>query len=147
MLFYNTLVEQHFFLEICMFKNMKKKLTVIFASLALCFVSVGCSMDWDPFWTVYTDTWTYDMYKDSFDDTITFGAYKKKEFSEAEWDYYKDIFEDGDRHFYEKEEISDWLLVHDLSEENSKKEAAWLTLIDHGFIVIRDGAEVHFISK
>lgn len=49
-----------------MLKNMKKKLTVIFASLALCFVSVGCSMDWDPFWTVYTDTWTYDMYKDFF---------------------------------------------------------------------------------
>ena len=45
-----------------MLKNMKKKLTVIFASLALCFVSVGCSMDWDPFWTVYTDTWSYYEY-------------------------------------------------------------------------------------
>ena len=111
-----------------MLKNMKKKLTVIFASLALCFVSVGCSMDWDPFWTVYTDTWTYDMYKDCFNDTITSGAYKKLEFSE-------------------KEEISDWLLVHGLSEENSKKEAAWLTLIDHGFIVIRNFNEVYFISK
>ena len=34
------------------------------------------------------------------------------------------IFEEGTRHFYEKEEISDWLLVHGLSEENSKIEAA-----------------------
>ena len=48
---------------------------------------------------------------------------------------------------YEKEEISDWLLVRGLSEENSKKEAAWLTLIDHGFIVIRDFNTVYFISK
>lgn len=147
MLFYNILVEQHFFLEMRMLKNMKKKLTVILASLALCFVSVGCTMNWDPFWTVYTDTWTYDMYKDCFDDTITSGAYKKKEFSEAEWKEYKYIFEEGTRHFYEKEEISDWLLVHDLSEENSKKEAAWLTLVDHGCIVIRNFNEVYFISK
>lgn len=80
MLFYNILVEQHFFLEMRMLKNMKKKLTVIFASLALCFVSAGCSMDWDPFWTVYTDTWTYDMYKDCFDDTITSGLIKKGNF-------------------------------------------------------------------
>lgn len=147
MLFYNILVEQHFFLEMRMLKNMKKKLTVIFASLALCFVSVGCSMDWDPFWTVYTDTWSYYEYVYFFEDEITSGAYKKKEFSEADWEEYKYIFEEGTRHFYEKEEISDWLLVHDLSEENSKKEAAWLTLIDHGFIVIRDGDKVHFISK
>lgn len=82
-----------------------------------------------------------------FDDTITSGAYKKLEFSEAEWKEYKYIFEEGTRHFYEKEEISDWLLVHGLSEENSKKEAAWLTLIDHGFIVIRNFNEVYFISK
>ena len=63
------------------------------------------------------------------------------------WDYYKDIFEDGDRHFYEKEEISDWLLVHGLSEEKAKVEAAWLTLVDHGCIVIRNFNEVYFISK
>ena len=147
MLFYNILVEQHFFLEMRMLKNMKKKLTVIFASLALCFVSVGCSMDWDPFWTVYTDTWSYYEYVYFFEDEISLGMYKTLPFTEDEWDYYKDIFEDGDRHFYEKEEISDWLLVHDLSEENSKKEAAWLTLIDHGFIVIRNFNEVYFISK
>jgi hypothetical protein len=77
MLFYNILVEQHFFLEMRMLKNMKKKLTVIFASLALCFVSVGCSMDWDPFWTVYTDTWSYYEYVYFFEDEISLGMYKK----------------------------------------------------------------------
>ena len=147
MLFYNILVEQHFFLEMRMLKNMKKKLTVIFASLALCFVSVGCSMNWDPFWTVYTDTWSYYEYVYFFEDEISLGMYKTLPFTEDEWDYYKDIFEDGDRCFYEKEDIIDWLYVNGLSEEKAKVEAAWLTLVDHGFIVIRDGDKVHFISK
>jgi hypothetical protein len=105
-----------------MLKNMKKKLTVIFASLALCFVSVGCSMDWDPFWTVYTDTWSYYEYVYFFEDEISLGMYKKLAFTEDEWDYYKDIFEDGDRCFYEKEDIIDWLYVNGLSEEDAKKE-------------------------
>ena len=147
MLFCNILVEQHFFLEMRMLKNMKKKLTVIFASLALCFVSVGCSMDWDPFWTVYTDTWSYYDYVYFFEDEISLGMYKKLAFTDDEWDYYKDIFEDGDRCFYEKEEIIDWIYANGISEEDAKKEGTWLTINDHGFIVIREGDKVHFISK
>jgi hypothetical protein len=75
-----------------MFKNMKKKLTVIFASLALCFVSVGCSMDWDSYWTVYTDIWDYYDFSYYFRSEISDDCYKHMELTDDEWDDFRYVF-------------------------------------------------------
>lgn len=147
MLFYNILVEQHFFLEMRMLKNMKKKLTVIFASLALCFVSAGCSMDWDSYWTVYTDIWDYYDFSYYFRSEISDDCYKHLELTDDEWDDFRDVFEDGTRHFYNKEQINDWFIARGFDVEQASIETSWFSIVDHGFVAIRDGDCVYTISK
>lgn len=126
---------------------MKKKLTIILSTLLVCFGSVSCTMDWQPIYTIYTDIWSYSDYKYVFKDYITDGYYQRLEMSEEDWDDVGYIFEDGTKHFYNREQITDWFIAHDFGEEEAEKETAWLTIVEHGLISARAGDFVYLISK
>ena len=97
-----------------MFKSIKKKLIVIFTSLLVCFFSVGCTMDWDSYWTVYTDIWDYYDFTYCFRSEISDDCYKHLELTDDEWDDFRDVFEDGTRHFYNKEQPILFLWIQQL---------------------------------
>ena len=125
-----------------------KRLFTLLVTLAILFVTTiafqSCSNEK---FTVWTDTATYTEFQTSFQTTLTDGHYVRYELSKEEWaNISKGLTSEG-RHRWDEETIKKWLISNGFGETEARKESSWLTLIDHGFVVVRDGNIVYLILK
>ena len=53
------------------------------------------------------------------------------ELTDDEWDDFRDVFEDGTRHFYNKEQINDWFIARGFDVEQASIETSWFSIVDN----------------
>ena len=69
------------------------------------------------------------------------------EVSSDQWkEMSKSLTSEG-RYRWSEEEIKKWLIGNGFGDSEARKESSWLTMVDHGFLVTRDGNLVYLILK
>ena len=127
-----------------------KKIWLLFVVL-LIFCFSGCDSsgggDKEEEYTVWTDVETYAEFQAAFGTTIEDGYYIRLEFTSSQWAAISPGLTSEYRHSWTKSQIKDWLIGRGFGDYESTKESAWMTTIDHGFIVSRTGQTVYYILK
>ena len=101
----------------------------------------------DEKFTVWTETETYTQFYNSTQVTINDGYYIRLEIPSDQWkEMSKNLTSEG-RHRWSEEEIKKWLIGNGFGDSEARKESSWLTMVNHGFLVTRDGNLVYLILK
>lgn len=116
--------------------------TITFCVLAISFQS--CS---DDKYTVWTDTMTYADFQNSSQITLGDGNYIKVEISQANWEEIAKSLTSEGRHRWDEATIKKWFISYGFGETEARRESSWLTIVDHGFVVVRNGNIVNMILK
>lgn len=96
---------------------------------------------------VWTETETYTEFQSIFNTSLNDGYYVRVEITNEQWkEIGKNLTSEG-RHKWDEATIKKWLISNGFGETEATKESSWLTLINHGFIVARDGNLVYLILK
>ena len=131
---------------------MKRKIMLLTIAAFLLTV-IGCS---NPFiipteetYTVWTGSAPYSLIQ-SEGLTLDDGCYWYIEFTKSQWnEYYNSIAVEMDeyKHYWTKAQIKDYLIGRGFDNSEATKRSSWLTTINHGFIIDREGSMVHMILK
>ena len=132
---------------------MKRKIilgSVVFMILT-CFL--GCSnpsnIPTEETYTIWTGSAPYSVVQ-AEGLTLDDGYYWRCEVTKSQWNELYSSFlveNDEDRHYWTKVQIKDYLIGRGFGNSEATKESAWLTTINHGFIIDREGSMVHMIIK
>ena len=125
-------------------------LLAVVVLLSICISFVGCQNnvgDDEDTYTVWTDVSTYSEFQSAFGTTLADGMYIRLEFTSSQWSQISDSLTSEGRHSWTKTQIKDWLIGRGFGDTESTQESAWLTTIDHGFLVTRTGSTVYYILK
>lgn len=98
-------------------------------------------------YTVWTDSSTYSEFASSFNTTLEDGYYKRVEIDHASWVEISKYLTNEGKHSWTEATIKKWLFSNGFGDYESTKEASWLALVDHGFLVTRTGNMVYYIMK
>ena len=122
---------------------MKKFFILLTAVLmTVCFQSCN-----DDKYTVWTETETYSDFQNHFNTTLEDGYYKRLEITNAQWKQIGPNLTSEGRHRWSEEEIKKWLIGNGFGNDEAQKESSWLAMVNHGFLVTRDGNLVYMILK
>lgn len=122
-----------------------KKLLALFMMAVMAFGFQSCEGGGK--YTVWTDTTTYSNFQSSFQTTLSDGYYVRIEISSDQWNEISKSLTSEGRHRWNEAEIKKWLIGNGFGEYEATKESSWLVMINHGFIVTRDGNLVYMILK
>ena len=126
---------------------MKKLFTKFLSFAILCTMALSFQSCGEEKYTVWTETDTYAEFQQAFQTNLSDGYYVRCELTNEFWkDYCKDLPSEG-KHSWTEETIKKWLISNGFGESEARKESSWLVLVNHGFIVVRDGNLVYMILK
>ena len=128
---------------------MKKKIVTLLPLIILLMTvfSLQSCIHIEPTYTILTDTETYDEFMFRFQARLEDGFYVREYLTGAQWeDLSRSISYEG-RHRWSEAEIKKWLMAIGFGEAESTKEASWISLVNHGYIVSRDGNLVYVVLK
>ena len=132
---------------------MKRKNILGFVVFMILTCFLGCSnlstIPTEETYTVWTGSAPYSLIQ-SEGLTLDDGCYWYIEFTKSQWnEYYNSIVVEMDeyKHYWTKAQIKDYLIERGFDNSKATKESAWLTTINHGFIIDREGSMVHMILK
>lgn len=101
----------------------------------------------DEKYTVWTDTETYSQFVSETDTTLGDGNYIKVEIGQATWEEMaKSLISEG-RHRWDETTIKKWFFSYGFGETEATRESSWLTIVDYGVVVVRNGNIVNMILK
>ena len=125
---------------------MKKLITLLI--ICILFVTAiamqSCS---DEKYTVWTETDYYSDWIDSGGTAIHEGNYVKIEIASSNWaEISKSLTNEG-KHRWDEATIKKWLIGNGFGETEATREAAWLSLVNHGMILHHDNNMLHIIVK
>lgn len=131
---------------------MKRKIMLLTITVFLLTV-IGCSnpstIPTEETYTVWAGSAPYSVVQ-AEGLTLDDGYYWYVEITKSQWnEYYSSLVEDGNeyRHSWTKAQIKDYLIGRGFGNSEATKRSTWLTTIEHGFIVVREGSMVHMILK
>lgn len=133
---------------------MKRKIMLLTITAFLLTV-ISCS---NPFnilteetYTVWTGSAPYSLIQ-SEGLTLDDGWYCYIEFTKSQWnefEFYSSFMVEMDeyKHYWTKAQIKDYLISRGFGNSEATKRSSWLTTINHGLIIVREGSMVHMIIK
>ena len=131
---------------------MKRKIMLLTIAAFLLTV-IGCRNPFiiptEEIYTVWTVSAPYSLIQ-SEGLTLDNGCYWYIEFAKSQWNEYYNSFVvemDEYRHYWTKAQIKDYLIGRGLGNSEATKRSSWLTTIEHGFIIAREGSMIHMIIK
>lgn len=131
---------------------MKRKI-ILLTITAFLLTVISCSnpsnIPTEETYTVWTDSVPYSLIQTE-GLTLDDGYYWCIEFTKSQWnEFYSDFIIEMDeyRHSWTKAKIKDYLIGRGFGNSEATKESSWLTTIEHGFIVVREGSMVYMIVK
>lgn len=121
-----------------------KKLFILLTAVLMTVCFQSCN---DDKYTVWTETETYSDFQNHFNTTLEDGYYKRLEITNAQWEQIGPNLTSEGRHRWSEEEIKKWLIGNGFGNDEARKESSWLAMVNHGFLVTRDGNLVYMILK
>ncbi len=101
----------------------------------------------DEKYTIWTDTGSYSEFQNAFQTTLTDGYFIRIEIRDSDWaELSKSLTSDG-KHRWDEATIKKWLIDIGFGTAEAGKEASWLTLVNHGLIVLRENNIVYYVLK
>ena len=98
-------------------------------------------------YTVWTDTETYTQFVNETGTTLGDGNYIKVEIGKATWDEMAKSLSSEGRHRWDEATIKKWFISYGFGQTEATRESSWLTIVDHGLVVVRNGNIVNMILK
>jgi hypothetical protein len=132
-----------------------KKDYALFIILILGYL-IGCQNDVtdvtnEEIYTVWTNAITDSEFQSACGISTTDGYYVNvEENSSILWDLSEklsSLLSNKDPHYWTKSKIKDWFIGRGFGESESTQEAAWITTVNHGFVVSRTRGTVYYILK
>jgi hypothetical protein len=124
-----------------------KKLFHLLAVVVLLITAISFQSCSDEKYTVWTDTETYSQFVSETGTTLGDGNYIKVEIAQVNWEeMVKSLTSEG-RHKWDEATIKKWFISYGFGETEATRESSWLTIVDHGFVVVRNGNIVNMILK
>jgi len=124
-----------------------KKLFHLLTVVVLLIAAISFQSCSDEKYTVWTDTETYSQFVSETGATLGDGNYIKVEIAQANWEeMVKSLTSEG-RHKWDEATIKKWFISYGFGETEATRESSWLTIVDHGFVVVRNGNIVNMILK
>lgn len=124
-----------------------KKLFSLLAIAVLTLTAISFQSCKDDKYTVWTETVTYSEYYQAFGTSLDDGYYKRFELTDDQWNTVSKNLTSEGKHRWSESEIKKWLIGNGFGDSEATKESSWLTTVDHGLIVTRDGYFVSMILK
>ena len=121
-----------------------KKFFILLAAVLMTVCFQSCS---DDKYTVWTETETYSDFQNLFNTTLEDGYYKRLEITNAQWEQIGPNLTSEGKHRWSEEEIKKWLIGNGFGNDEARKESSWLAMVNHGFLITRDGNLVYMILK
>lgn len=121
-----------------------KKFFILLTAILMTVCFQSCN---DDKYTVWTETETYSDFQNHFNTTLEDGYYKRLEITNAQWEQIGPNLTSEGRHRWSEEEIKKWLIGNGFGNDEARKESSWLAMVNHGFLVTRDGNLVYMILK
>ena len=126
----------------------KKLLHILFiVTLAVAAITMQSCKQNDDKYTVWTDTTTYSDFQSSFQTTLGDGNYIKVEIGPTTWENMAKSLTSEGRHRWDEATIKKWFISYGFGEIEATRESSWLTIVDHGLVVVRNGNIVNLILK
>ncbi len=128
---------------------MKRLFTFFVTAIILCVTAItfqSCSEE-NRKYTVWTDTTTYSQYKAETGATLGDGNYIKIEIGQDTWEELAKSLTSEGRHKWNEATIKKWFISYGFGETEARRESSWLTIVDHGLVVVRNGDIVNIILK
>ena len=124
-----------------------KKLFHLLTVVVLLIAAISFQSCSDEKYTVWTDTETYSQFVSETGATLGDGNYIKVEIAQANWEeMVKNLTSEG-RHKWDETTIKKWFISYGFGETEATRESSWLTIVGHGFVVVRNGNIVNIILK
>ena len=79
--------------------------------------------------------------------TLGDGNYIKVEITQANWEEMAKSLTSEGRHKWDEATIKKWFISYGFGDTEATRESSWLTIVDHGFVVVRNGNIVNMILK
>lgn len=124
-----------------------KRLIFLFTSVILLVTTTFFQSCSDEKYTVWTGTENYSEFHTLTQVTINDGYYIRLELTESQWDEISKQLSKKERNRWDEKTIKKWFISNGFGESEATKESSWLALINHGFVVTRDGNLVYMILK
>lgn len=124
-----------------------KKLFSLLAIAVLTLTAISFQSCKDEKYTVWTASISYSEYLNIFGSSLDDGNYIRFELTNEKWEIYSQMMGSENKHRRSEEEIKKWLVGEGFGDSEATKESSWLTTVDHGMIVARDGYIVSMILK
>ena len=101
----------------------------------------------DEKYTVWTETDYYSNWINSGGVAIQEGNYVKIEIASSNWTEMSKSLTNEGKHRWDEGTIKKWLIGNGFGEKEATREAAWLSLVNHGMILHHDNNMLHVIVK
>ena len=124
-----------------------KRLFYLFTSVTLFVTAMFFQSCSNEKYTVWTGSENYSEFYNLTQLTINDGYYIRLELTESQWDGISKKLSKKERNRWDEETIKKWFIANGFGQSEATKESSWLALINHGFIVARDGNMVYLILK
>ena len=124
-----------------------KKLFHFLTVVVLVITAISFQSCSDLKYTVWTDTETYSQFVNETGTTLGDGNYIKIEISQATWNEIAKTLPNEERHIWNEATIKKWFIGYGFGETEATRESSWLTIVDHGMVVVRNGNIVNGIVK
>lgn len=123
-----------------------KKLYIL-QILILFVIAIALQSCSDEKYTVWTETDYYSEWLDAGGFTIQEGNYVKIDIASSNWEEMSKSLTNEGKHRWDEATIKKWLIGNGFGEYEATREAAWLSLVNHGMIVHHDNNMLHLIVK
>ena len=126
---------------------MKNKVYTLFTLIILCFAAFFFQSCSDEKYTVWTETDYYSDWVNAGGTAISEDNYVKVEIASANWPEMSKSLTNDAKHRWDEATIKKWLIGNGFGEQEATREAAWLSLVNHGMILHHDNNMLHIIVK
>ena len=126
---------------------MKRLFTLLVTFVSLCVTAISIQSCSDGKYTVWTDTVTYAEFQTAFQTTLGDGNYIKIEIGPTTWEEMAKGLTSEGRHRWDEATIKKWFISYGFGETEARRESSWLTIVDHGLVIVRNGDIVNMILK
>lgn len=98
-------------------------------------------------YTVWTESGSYAEFTSASGVTVEDGTHLRLELTSSKWNDFSSLLTGEGRHQWTKSQIKDWLFGRGFDDYTATMETAWMTTVDHGFIISRTRDIVYMIAK
>ena len=124
-----------------------KKTHILLTWCIVCFIALVFQSCGEEKYTVWTDTSTYAEFVASANTTLGDGNYIKVEIGKDTWAEVAKDLPAEDRHRWDEATIKKWFISYGFGQTEATRESSWITIVDHGMVVVRNGNIVNMIVK